>query len=428
MAKERRIDRSLSLKAGALYFVIFLLFLMTILLTTFILFINYKNKLIIKQVGISQIEQNIESALELYAVKPSILDENNSLTKTIFSEIPSEVNITQDAWGVYRILKFTGKYKELERTKFALFGSKYGSINPTALYMTDRDRYLSICGNSQVKGYCYLPKLGMRTARIEGKLFNGYMENRADYIKQSSKELPQPPESLLSNCTSYLNASRGKTKRSEVLIGLKKIFNSFSDTLIVYTSSTKYWDIENISITGNIELYSNSEIYVRPSAKLQNIIVAGRKVVVKSGFEGALQIFASDTIIIEENVKLLYPSCIAVIDSKTNQKLIYLGNKSEVQGAVWIWNPVNESKYSPLIRVEPDAVVKGQIFSPGRIQLRGDVWGTLFADIFFLNTPIAYYENYIFNSLIDGEKLPSDFACLPFVFDYKEMQFIDWLY
>lgn len=417
-----------SLKAGALYFVVFLLFLMTILLSSYILFVHYKNQLIIRQVGISQIEQNIQSALKLYCVKPNILNESNSVEKTIFNEIPSKVTITQNYWGVYQLLRFKGKYKEIEQTKFALLGSKYGSIKPTALYVTDKERYISICGNSQVRGYCYLPKLGMRTARIEGRLFNGYMENRSGYILQSSKDMPKPPESLISSCMSYFNLSSGVTKRSELLIGGKKVFNSFADTTIIFTSSNSYWNIENTSISGNIELFSDKEIYINLTANLQNIIVVGRKVVLKNGFIGQIQVFASDTIIVEDNVRLLYPSNLTVIDCKSNQKLIYIGKKCEVQGAVWIWNPVNDNNISPLIRIEQGTVVKGQIYSPGRIQLKGDVWGTLYTDLFFLSTPNVYYENYVYNSIIDGEKLPSNFACIPFIFDYKEMQFIDWLF
>ena len=420
---------NITFKAGALYFVIFLLFLMTILLTTFILFVHYKNQLLIRQVGIAQIEQNIESAIELYSVKPEIIGDNPTTSVRIFLDSPSIVNIKQEPWGVYQIISFTANFKQIERTKFALFGSKYGSIPPTAIYMTDKDRYLSVCGNSKIVGNCFLPRLGMRTARIEGKLFDGTIENREGFIHPSSKELSSPPEKLMANCKSLLNGEfNGIVKQSDALIGVKRVFNSFTDTLVTYTSSNKFWSIENISITGKIDLYSGNEIYISPSAKLQNTIIAARKVIVKSRFEGCIQIFATDTIIIEKNVRLLYPSSIAVIDSKANQKLIFIDKSCEIQGAVWIWNPIGDNNLSPIIKIEPGTIVKGQVFSSGKIQLKADIWGTIFAEQFFLNTPNAYYENYLFNSIIDGEKLPSNFACLPFVFDYNEMQFIDWLY
>ncbi|HCT31380.1 MAG TPA: hypothetical protein DIW31_11785 [Bacteroidales bacterium] len=430
MGVNRRIKNKFTLKAGALYFVIFLLFLMTILLTTFILFIHYKSQLITRQVGVAQVEQNIESALELYSVKPSIVSQNNlASTFNLFPNITSEVNIKQTPWGVYNIVKVSAKYKEFEREKLALFGYRYGSIKPTALYITDRERYLSICGNSEVRGHCYLPKLGMRTARIEGRLFNGYLEKRDDFIHQSNKTLPQPPESLLEACQVFFSAnSRGKQKRSESLVGTKKVFNSFNDSLTIYTSSNNYWVLENVDITGHVELYSSNEIFITPTAKLQNIIVVGRKVVVRSGFEGQIQIFASDTVILEDNVRLLYPSNIAIVDGKPNQKYIHINRNCEVQGAVWIWNSTKDNNLSPTIIIETGTVIKGQLFSPGKTQLKGNIWGTLYAELFFLNTPNAYYENYIYNSTIDGEKLPSDFACLPFAFDYNEMQFIDWLY
>ncbi|MHC1705775.1 MAG: hypothetical protein AB9846_17875 [Tenuifilaceae bacterium] len=429
MGINRRIDPSFKVKAGALYFVIFLLFLMTILLTTFILFIHYKNQLLIRQIGISQVEQNIESAIELFSTKPELLDKTSSATINLFPDVQSEVVVNQNSWGVYQIISFSATYKQIKRSKLTLFGYRYGSISPTALYMTDKDRYLSICGNSNLIGNCYLPKLGMRSARIEGRIFNGIMENRDGYIHQSKKEIPSPPESFLAKCKSILKGEeKGIVKRIEMLTGAKSIFNSFSDSLLILTSTNNFWRVENISITGKVQIYASNEIYIAQSAKLQNVIVTGRKVIVKSGFEGCIQIFAADTIILEENVRLLYPSSISVIDSKSNQKLLVLSKNSEVQGAVWVWNPSSDNKFPPIIKTEHGSIVKGQVYSSGKIQLKGNIWGTLFVDQFFLNTPNAYYENYVFNSVIDGEKLPNSFACLPFVFDYNEMQFIDWLY
>ena len=333
MALIRRINHGVKVKAGALYFVIFLLFLMTILLTTFILFIHYKNQLLIRQIGTSQIEQNIESAIELYSVKPEIVDKSNTATVSLFQDTPSKVVIKRDSWGVYQIISFSAAYKQIKRCKQSLFGYRYGSIPPTALYMTDKDRYLSICGNSRVVGNCYLPILGMRTARIEGKLFDGIVENREGYIHQSRKEMPAPPEAFLADCKAILMGEvKGIVKSYESILGKKSVFNSFADSLMIFTSPEKYWWVENVIITGKVHLYSNNVIYITPSTKLQNVIVAGRKIVVKKGFEGTVQLFATDTIILEENVRLLYPSSISVIDSKPNQKLVIINKNCEVQG------------------------------------------------------------------------------------------------
>jgi hypothetical protein len=422
-------SKNIFIKGGALYFVIFLLFLMTILLTTFILFVYYKNQLLICQAGISQIEQNIESAVELYSVKPEILAQNIFAEINLFPETSSKTSLKKDFWGAYQIITITSKFKEISRTRLALFGCKYGSIEPIALYMSDKNRYLSVSGKSEIRGVCYLPKFGIRTARIEGQLFDGYLETRNNYIRNSKEELPAPPEYLISNCESYLSTNgNAKVKRSESLVGRKDIFNSFSDSLIIYTSNDSIWKLDNISITGKIQLLSSKEIDIGSSAKLQNIIVVGRKIIVRSGFEGHLQIFATDTVILEENTRLLYPSVVSVIGNKNVTKFIHIKKNSEVQGAVWIKNSSKDDKHTPFIKIETGSKVKGQVYAPGKIQTQGVIWGTLFTDTFILNTPVAYYENYIFNTTINGEKLPENFACLPFVFDYNEMQFTDWLF
>lgn len=417
------------LNGGALYYVIFLLFLLTILLTSYILFIHYKNILFTRQVAISQLDQNIESAIELYQINPEIIGEETESTIDIFKDFPSNITISQRLWGVYSLLKFDAKYKELKKSKLALFGNAYGSELPFALYMTDKNRYLSVCGNSVIKGRCYLPKLGFRTSRMEGILFSGIIEKRNDYILESNTTLPPPPKFLLENAKKLIEGDiDGVAKSGDYLIGKNDLFNSFSDSLLVINAIDSIWRISNINISGQIVLHSYSIIELDPSAILQNAIVVARKIIVKNGFKGHLQLFASDSIIVENNVELSYPSNLCVVTSKSQKNLLKIGYNSQVTGAVWQWNEVSNESYPPEMTIEKDAIIRGQVFCPGRLLHKGTVIGSLITNLFTLKTNYAYYENYMFNATIDAEKLPLTFACLPLILEYKEKQFIDWLY
>ncbi len=424
-----KIKISNKLNGGALYYVIFLLFLLTILLTSYILFIHYKNILFTRQVAISQLDQNIESAIEFYQTNPEIIGEETESNLDIFKDFPSNITINQRLWGVYSLLRFEAKYKELKKSKFALFGNAYGSESPFALYMADKNRYLSVCGNSIIKGRCYLPKLGFRTSRMEGILFSGVIEKRDDYILESNTTLPSPPEYLLNNAKSLIEGNvDGIGKNGDYLIGKNELFNSFSDSLLVINAIDSIWRISNINILGQIVLHSYSIIEVDPSAILENAIVVARKIIVKNGFKGHLQLFASDSIIVENNVELNYPSNLCIVNNNASKSFLRIGYNSQVTGAVWQWNEVSNESYPPEMTIEKDAIIRGQVYCPGRLLHKGTVIGSLITNLFTLKTNYAYYENYMFNATIDAEKLPLTFACLPLIFEYKEKQFIDWLY
>jgi len=427
MLKGRKIQRKL--RAGALYYVIFLLFLLTVLLTNYILFVHYKNILFVRQVGISQLDSNIESAIELYQVNPEMVSDGSTASIDIFKDNPSNVKVSSEFWGVYRLIRFETKYKELSKTKIALFGNAYGSEKPFALYMTDKNRYLSVCGNSVVSGRCYLPKLGFRTSRIEGILFSGTIEKRDDYIFESSAQIPSPPDFMINNSKKIIEAEYvGINKQGDYLIGKKELYNSFYDSLLVINAIDSIWKISNVSVSGKVVLHSYSIIELESSLELQNVIVAARKIIVKKGFVGHAQLFASDTIIVEEDVKLDYPTNLCVVSMNPATISIMLRANSQVTGVVWIWNELSNATYPPDLTIEHGATIRGQVYCPGKVLHKGVVIGSMIVDLFTLKTNYAYYENYLFNATINSEELPLNFACMPFILKYPEMRFIDWVY
>ncbi|MDD3893176.1 MAG: hypothetical protein PHE03_12835 [Bacteroidales bacterium] len=356
--------------------------------------------------------------------------DNNSFSEiSLFPETPSKVTLSHEYWGGYSLITFSGQHKGLKTTRRALFGSSWKAIDPVALYMTDKNSYLSVCGNSEVVGYCFLPELRMRSARFEGNLFNGSIEQREDYIKVSDKKLPPPPDYLIDNTKAILNGDiTGERKSKDFLIGQNELFNSFDDTLLIIGSADTTWSINNITLSGKILVHSDYEIVIEPNAKLNGVIVAAPKIVVKSGVDGNAQLFASDTIIIEQGAKLTYPSIVGVLGGDGCKSLVHIKESSTVHGVVWIYSHSSKIEEIPQCLIDENAKVLGQVYSSGFTQHKGRVWGTLMVDLFTLRTDYAYYENFIYNAEVNSQKLPISYACVPFIFNYPEMQFIDWVY
>lgn len=107
------------------------------------------------------------------------------------------------------------------------------------------------------------------------------------------------------------------------------------------------------------------------------------KVVVESGFKGERQIFAIDTVIVEENVVLNYPSGIYVKNG-----YVEVRDSSQVNGYV-----VVGGRYKQL----PTAKVRGLVYVNGIAQLQGVISGTIYAKEASFYSPEGIYSNTIYN-------------------------------
>ena len=416
------------INAGALYFVLFLLFLLTLLLASYILFIHYKNILFHRQVQISQIEQNIESVVELYQIDPSIAAVGSISSFNLFEGEVSPVHVFLKQWGGYKMLFVKAFYKELSREKVAMVGYSYGSVTPTAIYIPDNNRFLSICGNTEIRGSSYVPRLGYKPARIEGTLFSGYFSNDKDLVHYSESELPRPEEELLSSAHDIIEwRSNGIQKQRDFLLKTSDVRNSFHDSLVIVNYQDSLGILSNAKVSGNVLIRSSENLTLSSSCKLENVIVMAPKITVESGFEGSVQLFATDSVIIKPGVKLHFPSVIALLSNSVSQSGVSIRSSSVVNGSVWLY-AYRGGVENLSLTIEQGATINGQVYCNGKVEHRGIINGTLMASLLTVKTAYAYYENFLFNAKINAEGIPEYFACLPLVLPYSEMQFIKWVY
>lgn len=115
-----------------------------------------------------------------------------------------------------------------------------------------------------------------------------------------------------------------------------------------------------------------------------------RKIVVEDGYCGELQLFAIDTVIIGENVKLKYPSGIYVENGYVEIK-----DNAEVNGYIIIANSSDGMK--PSYKQSQTAKVRGTIYINGTAQLQGVISGAIYAKTCSIFLPEGIYTNTIYN-------------------------------
>lgn len=311
----------------------------------FILYDRSNSEVSLSHYKIQQV-QNLESAVLLYC-KDSLFINKLSADSTVQlydDKSHSIVKLTVYPYGLYEIVRASsdkGKF-----TKSAVVGSaNTGYDNPT-FYLSNNYSPLSITGNSNLEGKVYVPKYGVSYNQMQYQVFSGEKIN-PDRIRTSDTELPA-------------------TIDRDIL--------SF--------------DTEHLSLSKDMQL--------------EDTILIAKSITVESGFVGTVQLIAQDTVIIESNVILKYPSGIYM--SKDNpDRYVEIKEKSRINGYVVIEKSDTKSQ-KPNLTMHVKSEIRGVVYVNGISQLQGTITGKVFSDECALFTNDGTYQNTIYNLTVIKNK------------------------
>ena len=144
-----------------------------------------------------------------------------------------------------------------------------------------------------------------------------------------------------------------------------------------------------------------------------------------------MQIIASDSILVEENCFLKYPSSLIVVkkDKTLNDGMgtIYLSKNCKVQGAVICISGEKAETPYVFLSVDNECEIYGLVYSAGYAGLQGKIFGNVFAQKLLLKTTSAVYENHLLNCGIDSRKYSSTIV-IPAIFEKHTLnRCVKWL-
>lgn len=413
-------------KGGALYYAIFVAFVVSLICGFFILATWFFRGYLDTMNSRDQLRRNVTSGINLTLTNPGIIPYDESFETDLFSDIPSHVKFYKQRWGIYDILTCSSWLKEYSVSRTALMGENILKDEPVALYMADKSKYLSISGETRIKGVAYLPRLGIKRAHIEGESYTGYQIVYGE-IKTSANALPDLNKGIVlynMDILSEKTSSFAGYVRIDRYVGYDSIYNSFLEpTLILYAPQNL--SLSDICISGNVIICADNLVEIYPSARLEDLIIYCQKAGIAKNFSGTLQIFARDTILVGENVTMNFPSCLVVLSDDLNSPYVYIGKGSTISGGVVLYNNERNSRKAELY-IEKGAVVNGQVYCDGDIEHKGQINGTLYCNGFTLKTPGAYYENHILDAGISFLDLSNYFVGFA-IQENRNSEVIKWL-
>lgn len=396
-------------KAGAMYYAIFLSFIISLLSGLLILGVWYHHFHTTSLIQEMRMHRNIHSALLIAMESPDFISIGSTKSINLFDDSINNVNVTESLWGGYLLLRAKANWRHINYSRISLCGNDISMDDSIALYLSDNERYLSLSGSTLLKGNCYLPKLGIRRAYIEGLSYN-----REKLIyglqKQSNSTLPPLSETVMKYISNYLhnNILPGDSIANiDQLIRSDSISNSFFQKSLVFYSD--HWiTLSRKSISGNIKIISKKGITILNSVNTSDILLFAPKIEVEANFHANVQIFATDTIQIGERATFFFPSIIGLLENTCKKPLIKIGKNSTILGDVTLQSTSSERQGISII--DENTEIYGKVYCNGKVELKGKIYGSLFCEGFRLLTPTSLYENNLLNATIDFTKLPKYYS------------------
>jgi hypothetical protein len=394
------------LKASALYMVIVIALVIGVLCSSLIVAAYFYKAEYQKKFRYDRLSNNVNSGVNILLANT---DSTYSKGKTLslFGNDADSVTLQRIPWGIYDIgvsRAFIGKdtlYKTFTMAN-TVDSSKWA-----ALYLMDEDRPFSLSGKTSIRGDAYIPKSGVQEAYIDGKTYQGDKRLIIGKKHLSTKILPPLNENRLKQLQQCFSQDRGT---GNTLPKSDSVYRTFLLPTLLVNFKKEDRTLKDIEMKGNIILFSDTTITIENTATLNNVLVFARSIVVKSGFHGSCQLFATDSIHVDSACRFDYPSSLGIlrfaISKATLQAKIMVGATTIFNGVIFTYEKA-DNPVKPLIVIGKNANIKGQIYSQSTLELKdqSEIDGNVFTSRFLYRTSFTLYENYLINTTIDSKAL-----------------------
>ncbi|MFI5139274.1 MAG: hypothetical protein ACHQIM_15730 [Sphingobacteriales bacterium] len=394
------------LKASALYIVIIIALVIGVLCSSLIVAAYFYKIQYQRKTLYDQLENNLTSGVNIL-IASADTSYAHGKTFSLFNNDADSVAVKRFFWGMYDIgiVEAFNQRDTLYKT-FSL-ANAIDSAKWAALYLVDEDRPFSLSGKTTIRGDAYIPKAGVQEAYIDNKAYQGDKRLIIGTRHVSEKKLPALNANRLKLFDQYFHRD---------ITGDNNLLNKDSVT-VSFLNPTRFANfkkevktIEKIHLSGNIVLFSDTTIIIDNTAVLKNVMVFAKAIVVKSGFQGNCQLFATDSISIGRNCRFNYPSCSGVLRFQAprinSQAKISVGPNADFNGILFTYEKT-ETPVKPLISIGKHAKIKGQVYSQGILELKDttEVDGSVFTSLFEYKNSFTLFENYLINTTINSKAL-----------------------
>lgn len=399
--------RSSSVNGAATYYAIIVLLLTTIVcasLTT----LFYYSKVEYHHCEVEQkLSKNVTSALNLMRSDICPVRENESKWVDLFQQGNDSVKLSRKFWGLYEAIGVKAVSGSDSKGVEALVGGDSWKYSNPALYLVDHKRKLHVAGKTKLTGTCFLPSADVERAYIGGGAYTG--ENLVyGALRKSKRLLPKVNGKLKSRLEHRMRLWILEDDSLVRIASVRDTINhSFSAKTLVLYSDNRI-NLSSKKISGNVIIVSKREVHVAQSNGLDNVQIYAPYINIEDGTRAKMQLFASDSIEVGKEVKLDYPSSVSLISSSEGKCVI--GEYTKIQGAVYVHYTGTDFRKKSRAHLKKGSSILGEVYVHGKLDLQGNVEGSVYADEISLKTAASTHANHLLDVQINSQQVPEYFV------------------
>lgn len=315
----------------------------------------------------------------------------------LFGEGQDSVRIELQSWGVYG-LGYSAAFKSHRQEQVCfLTGAIPDEPGRGALYLADENQALQLAGSTFINGDVYLPKAGVRVAYIRGK---PYTRDKMVYgqVLQSAHQVSGPNIHVLTYLYSLLNDAPKAAHEIPIRDSVVYSFLNRDPLLLLEPNGV----VLESTIRGKVIVRSLKKITVSSAADLEDVILVAPEIEIEQGFKGKVQAFATDTLRVQDEVQLLFPSVVGLLGNSNS--FMEIGDDSLIEGGVF-----SVSYNTPgIIKMNQRATLFGQLYTSGVLEFYGNVYGSVMCQKFLVRLGMGTFENHLVDVLLDSKFIKDD--------------------
>lgn len=419
------------LKAGALQLTIFIVVVIALLLSSFLILVYTQKSFETRTKFVLETIENANQGI-YYALQHKVRQNDTILINP--DETGKQIKIHRSTWGIFERVTSVSTIKNNSFQKSALVGASQPETHRTALYVEDNNKPLIVVGRTQIQGVAYLPKQGVRPGNISGKSYYG--RHLIYGIRKQSAQLPELLDGIRENINDIQDTPQIISRDQILDIARKRIFkNSFFEPVkLLYEVSPII--LSNIELSGHILVQSENRIVVEADTRLKDVVLVAPVIEIADNAKGRFQAFATEKIIMGKNCVLGYPSAVVLkekqfiptdsIRTDTLRRKIHIKENSSIKGIVAYLGQYEPDNYEPQVILEENSLVKGEIYCEENLELNGNVNGSVYTANFIVPRFGTIYQNHLYNSEINIDKLSRQYVGL--LFENSNKTVAKWLY
>ena len=317
---------------------------------------------------------------------------------------PSFISISKSPWGIYNTISVKANYRGLKNAKTVMTSQIISNKNIPVLIVKNSRNVVSLTGNTIINGNVYVPKAYMERAYVEGKTFTKKQLVNGRILSIKSYRSVFDNLSFVKRFNGILNSCNLEQLYISSLLADSITVSFADDTKLVYAK--KEIILDNIVITGNVIIRSDSLVSIRNSCDISNAIIIAPIINIEEGFIGAIQLIASDSINIGARSELLFPSALILYKSDSRAPTITINKDCKIHGLVYAYMP-NSASANSLISVKNNTEIIGHIYSNSRVDFKGIMNGALICDKIIARTNSSYYEDVLIDAKFENNRVPN---------------------